>query len=317
MPSNTSKAAKLRVVPNLPEKEVLVDPDACDICYGTGVEIVPGKGARPCQCRTQNTIDPLERSRVPVRYLDATFDNFVIFDRQTGAINPYLERAKDKALSFVKRFPDVEQGLLFLGNVGVGKTHLAISVLKSLVAKTGAHCLFYDFGWLIKEIQDSYNPNTQASELRLLQRVIDAEVLVLDEIGSAKSTEWVKDTLMNIINTRYNMQRLTLFTTNYLDEDHSNLKVDRSYVQEQILRREGRPDNLESLKRQFASYTERDWERLIRNERLSLRASEETLTERIGYRLRSRIYEMSEEIYIQSPDFRQQFQKKSTTRIPR
>ena len=103
-----------------------------------------------------------------------------------------------------------------MGTVGVGKTHLSIAILRSLVEK-GTPCLFYEFGALLKEIQSSYNPVSQTSELRVLVPVYEAEVLVLDELGAVKPTEWVRDTMMQIIGTRYNQRKLTIFTTNYTD----------------------------------------------------------------------------------------------------
>jgi len=54
--------------------------------------------------------------------------------------------------------------------------------------------------------------------LRVLTPVIEAEVLALDELGATKPTDWVRDTMMQIINARYNDRRLTIFTTNYRDE---------------------------------------------------------------------------------------------------
>ncbi len=105
-----------------------------------------------------------------------------------------------------------------MGTVGVGKTHLAIAVLKDLIEKKGVTCLFYESGSLLKAIQDSYNPVSQTSEMRVLAPVYQAEVLVLDELGATVPTNWVRDTLYQIINTRYNNKKLTIFTTNYLDE---------------------------------------------------------------------------------------------------
>lgn len=118
-------------------------------------------------------------------------------------------------------YPAVEQGLLFIGTVGVGKTHLAVSILKGLTER-GFSCLFYDFGSLLKEIQDSYNSNTKTSELTVLSPVFDAEVLVLDEVGASKPTDWVRDTMTHVISTRYNDKKLTIFTTNYLDTRQSD-----------------------------------------------------------------------------------------------
>ncbi len=105
-----------------------------------------------------------------------------------------------------------------MGPVGVGKTHLAIAVLKELITRKGVTSLFYESGSLLKAIQDSYNPISQNSEMRVLAPVFQAEVLVLDELGASVPTNWVRDTLYQVINTRYNNQKLTIFTTNYFDE---------------------------------------------------------------------------------------------------
>jgi DNA replication protein DnaC len=247
MPSNTSKAAKLRVVPNLPEKEALIDTDSCDICYGTGIEIVPGKGAKPCQCRQRDSHSGfLDRAKLPRRYENCHFHNY-------KPQNPTQERAFKFATSLTMEYPAVEQGLLLMGTVGVGKTHLAVSILKGLTER-GFNCLFYEFGTLLKEIQDSYNPNTKASELGVLAPVLNADILVLDELGASKPTDWVRDTMAHIINSRYNDRKLTIFTTNYL--------VERK------------------------------------------REKEETLEDRVGVRLRSRLYEMCRTVEMSGQDFR-------------
>jgi DNA replication protein DnaC len=137
--------------------------------------------------------------------------------------------------------------------VGVGKTHLAVSILKGL-SERGFNCLFYEFGTLLKEIQDSYNPSTKTSELGVLAPVLNTEVLVLDELGASKPTDWVRDTMAHIINTRYNDKKVTIFTTNYSDD---------------------RPSE-----------------------------REETLEDRIGVRLRSRLFEMCKLIEIKGRDYR-------------
>ena len=89
-------------------------------------------------------------------------------------------------------YPAVEKGLILMGTVGVGKTHLAVSILKGLTER-GFTCLFYEFGTLLKEIQDSYNPATKTSELGVLAPVLNAEILVLDELG-VRAHGLVRDT---------------------------------------------------------------------------------------------------------------------------
>lgn len=167
-----------------------------------------------------------------------------------------------------------------MGSVGVGKTHLAIAVLRELIEKKGAACLFYESGSLLKTIQDSYNPVSQTSEMRVLAPVYQAEVLVLDELGATVPTNWVRDTLYQIINTRYNQKKLTIFTTNYFDEA-------RAVNAEQ--------ETGDSKRRSFAS---------SRVQELT------TLEERIGTPLRSRLYEMCKKVMIEGEDYRKRLDQK-------
>src|SRR5688500_14403200 len=218
MPKETVKKNQLSVVPDIHHDGETgdnaareLDAEICPLCFGSGLEVVPGKGARPCECRrriAQTSL--LEKARLPVRYTACHFHNY-------KPNNLSQRRAFELASQLAMEFPAVDQGLLLMGNVGVGKTHLAVSILKGLTER-GFTCLFYEFGTLLKEIQDSYNVNTQASELAVLAPVLNADVLVLDELGGSKPTDWVRDTMAHVINTRYNDKKLTVFTTNYSDE---------------------------------------------------------------------------------------------------
>ncbi len=230
------------------------EPEVCPKCFGAGMEVVPGKGARPCECRRRKKTQTsdLEKVRLPKRYEACHFHNY-------RAANQSQERAFKYSSKLALDYPAVDRGLLLMGTVGVGKTHLAVSILKGLTER-GFSCLFYEFGALLKEIQDSYNPSTQTSELKVLAPILETEILVLDEIGASKPTEWVRDTMAHIINSRYNDRKLTIFTTNYLDER--------------------------------------------RNDR------EETLEDRLGVRLRSRLFEMCRTVTIIGEDFRRKFDQK-------
>ena len=82
----------------------------------------------------------------------------------------------------------------------------------------GVACIFYDFRDLLKEIQASYNPQSQTSEISILEPVLKTEVLLLDELGATKVTDWMRDTLGYIINRRYNENMATIITSNWMDE---------------------------------------------------------------------------------------------------
>jgi DNA replication protein DnaC len=229
------------------------EPEICSVCYGTGMEVVPGKGARRCYCRTLDMQSKLlEAAHIPRRYKESSLSNY-----DPAKNNSSQLLAFNYAYRLVRAYPAVERGILFMGTVGVGKTHLSVSILRELIVEKGVSCLFYEFGTLLKEIQNSYNPISQTSELKVLTPVIEADVLVLDELGASKPTDWVRDTMMHVINTRYNDRKLTIFTTNYLD---------------------GRR-------------TERD----------------EILEDRIGVRLRSRLFEMCKTVQIEGEDYRRRF----------
>jgi len=156
----------------------------------------------------------------------------------------------------VRDYPIIDRGILFMGSVGVGKTHLSVSILRGLIEK-GISCRFYEYRSLLKEIQNSYNPNTNTTEMSILAPLFEYEVIVLDELGAARPSEWVQDTIGLIINGRYNEKKLTILTTNYLDECQSS--------------------------------------------------GDETLGDRIGVRLRSRLYQMCKTIVVEGEDYRRRF----------
>ena len=250
----------------------------CQLCFGTGTWRHPNKGPILCDCRrTKSGSRALDAARIPPRFRQCSFHNY----------SPKHESqyfAHSFAWRLVEEYPAVETGLLFIGPVGVGKTHLAVAILKELIEKKGVSCLFYESGSLLKAIQDSYNPISQTSETRVLAPVYQAEVLVLDELGASVPTNWVRDTLYQIINTRYNNKKLTIFTTNYLDVP----RVEKS-------------EETESTSRSFSK--KRDSERI---------RSLTTLEDQIGTPLRSRLYEMCKKVMIEGEDFRKRLDQRRT-----
>jgi DNA replication protein DnaC len=168
------------------------------------------------------------------------------------------------------------------GRSAWAKTHVAIGILRALVEERGVKGLFYDYRELLKEVQNSYNPNVAATEMEVLRPVFQAEVLVLDELGASKPTEWVWDTVAHILNSRYNDRRTTIITTNY---PNSRPLADTS----------ARNPERKSAARE-------DADRAI---------SGETLGDRIGVRMRSRLQEMCVVIDMYGKDFRETVKRAS------
>ena len=170
-----------------------------------------------CECvkiSTRGSVFSITR-KIPLRYAHCELDNFDPLPSRDRSI----EKAKLIAEKFVEEYPmSPPFGLLFMGPQGVGKTHLAVGILKKLDAcRSRFSVCFCTFPELLKEIQNSYNPISQSSELSLLAPVLETEVLVLDELGAQNPSSWVKDTVGYVLNYRYNENKVTILTTNYLD----------------------------------------------------------------------------------------------------
>jgi len=236
---------------------------ACLLCGDTGWrEIISGNDRRVtrCECFLGSRGDRLlHMAKIPARYEHCEFISY----EPRG--NPSLVSAKMTAENFVKQYPLDRTGLMFRGSIGVGKTHLAVATMKELIRKKNVACLFCEYRDLLKRIQDSYNPAAESTELEVLRPVFETEVLVLDELGAVKPSQWVWDTVSFILNTRYNDNRTTIITTNLLDEAS--------------LGTPGRPNGMR----------------------------EDSLGDRIGERMRSRIHEMCRTVKMDGEDFREKF----------
>ncbi|PYR25247.1 MAG: DNA replication protein DnaC [Acidobacteria bacterium] len=188
----------------------------CSLCDHTGWRPLEDNGVRRvvrCDCWRQNAVAQAMRDAgIPPRYETSTLDNFQDYSDS-------LVTAVTKARAFTATFPVFDKGLLLLGAPGVGKTHLAVAILKAVIQNTAAQAQFSDTRELLRRIRDTYNPVVKTTEIQVIRPVMEAELLVLDDLGAERTTDWVDETLNLIINTRYNYRRATIFTSNYPDRE--------------------------------------------------------------------------------------------------
>ena len=190
----------------------------CPICDDTRWKIVERDGVRRavrCDCWREASAgarcSTRRASRTATQHCD--LDNFVAYP------NEKLLNVVARARRFAEAFPVVDKGLFLIGPPGIGKSHLAVAVLKAVIGTRGARGLFYDVRELLKVIRSTYDPVVKTTEAEVLRPVMQTDLLVLDDIGAEKTSEWVEETLNLIVNTRYSERRLTIFTSNYEEKE--------------------------------------------------------------------------------------------------
>jgi DNA replication protein DnaC len=244
------------------------DPD-CPHCQGTGWRELEREGIRAVErCACGRPGAPGGRKLdLPERYRATSFDNFTC--KLPGDPNDFhmLTAAFVEVRAFADEYPfGKRKGLFLQGPTGVGKTHLAVAALKRL-SERGFDVVFFDYQTLLQRIRDSYNPAAGAGDRDAYRTALDAEILMLDDLGAHRATEWVTDTVTQIITHRYNEDKALIATSNLGLPEYGDV---------------ARSKDPETGQYRIA----------------------DTLSDRIGDRAVSRLFEMCSPVRIRTQDYR-------------
>ncbi|MCX6012226.1 MAG: ATP-binding protein [Chloroflexi bacterium] len=213
---NTDTSSSIKV-----EKPVV--DDKCPVCKGMGwiTPDVPyghtdfGK-AVACKCARKdldtNLLNRLERYSNLGPLTNHTFSSLIETGRSSDPRNQSLFK---RVLAIVKAYAQKPDGwLVLMGTSGCGKTHLAAAIANHVI-RTGQPALFIVVPDLLDHLRSTFSPSSEITYDELFNKIKNAPLLILDDLGTQSSTPWSEEKLFQIINHRFNSRLPTVFTTNH------------------------------------------------------------------------------------------------------
>jgi DNA replication protein DnaC len=213
------------VIDNTHASKSNVAVEACPICGGSGWKISEREGisgAEKCECVNAGRAGRIaERANIPPLYEKASVDNFIL-PPDNPVARTALANVALTVRGYVRDFPSVPKpGLLFIGAPGTGKTHLAVAALRGLIER-GFEGMFFDFQSLLNRIRSGYDQASGTMDREAYKAALDTDILLLDDLGAHRITDWVEDTVTSIVTHRCNNRKATIVSTNLRDPEAGN-----------------------------------------------------------------------------------------------
>ncbi|MBX7246127.1 MAG: ATP-binding protein [Candidatus Sumerlaeaceae bacterium] len=183
----------------------------CPKCEGSGF-VLTDEGAAPCECqRDTETYRAYRAARIPRKFYMKTLDSFQAKNARQREI---LMASKEFAKSFRSQASDHPgKGLLLVGKEGTGKTHIAVSILKDVIGR-GFTGLYWNVPELFLELRRLMNTSSELTEADIFDEALSIDLLVLDDLGAERSSDYVTERLYVMVNGRYEHDLATIITTN-------------------------------------------------------------------------------------------------------
>lgn len=150
----------------------------------------------------------IKNSKMSERNLNYKFDNFEPNNSNRKVFNN-LKKYTEKLVNGIEK-----KGLILVGNNGVGKTHLACSIANKLI-ENGTPVIYGTLINLLAELRNSYDTDNNISEMEIIKLYENVDLLIIDDLGKEKPSEWGLEKLFTIINSRYENNLPVIITTNY------------------------------------------------------------------------------------------------------
>lgn len=170
---------------------------------------------RSLQAAKREWFEKLGRAAIPERFQDRTLKNYV-------AENDLQRMALDFSIDYADNFDKVVKtgrSALFIGKPGTGKTHLSVGIALRVMRKHQASALFITCRHVFLAIKDTYRRDSLRSELEVIDDFVRPDLLILDEVGVQGGTEFEKQALFDILNSRYERRKPTIFLSNLPDTE--------------------------------------------------------------------------------------------------
>jgi DNA replication protein DnaC len=189
-------------------------------CDGSGFLFdEAAREARPCTCRP-GRIAPKRAAalegRIPRRYREVSFEREPLISIERA--NPHVVREVRQYVRTIAEQLDAGRGLWFTGDVGTGKTTLAMLISKAAM-EADRTVAIYSLPRLLAQLRDTYQDDAQYSLGELIDRLSAVDLLHVDDVGAEQTSPWVLEQLYTIVNTRYEEGKAILLTTNLVTRD--------------------------------------------------------------------------------------------------